>query len=78
MTLGRAKSKLDTDPLSVRALIEEAHADAKQAVAELRDLARGIYPAVLGDRGLDAALSALAARCPVPRSQPTAASVRAR
>jgi signal transduction histidine kinase len=65
MTLGRAKAKLDSDPSSVRALIDEAHADAKRAVAELRDLARGIYPAVLGDRGLDAALSALAARCPV-------------
>jgi signal transduction histidine kinase len=66
MTLGRAKNKLDNDPESARALIDEAHADAKQAVAELRDLARGIYPAVLGDRGLDAALSALAARSPVP------------
>jgi signal transduction histidine kinase len=66
MTLGRAKMKLDSDPSSARELIDEAHADAKQAVAELRDLARGIYPAVLGDRGLDAALSALAARCPVP------------
>lgn len=66
MTLGRAKNKLADDPDSARLLIDEAHADAKQAVAELRDLARGIYPAVLGDRGLDAALSALAARCPVP------------
>jgi signal transduction histidine kinase len=66
MTLGRARTKLDHDPETARALIDEAHADAKQAVAELRDLARGIYPAVLGDRGLDAALSALAARSPVP------------
>ncbi|SDD89051.1 sensor histidine kinase [Actinokineospora iranica] len=64
--LGRAKGKLDADPDTARALIDEAHADAKLAVAELRDLARGIYPAVLGDRGLDAALSALAAKCPVP------------
>jgi signal transduction histidine kinase len=66
MTLGRARNKLADDPESARLLIDEAHADAKLAVAELRDLARGIYPAVLGDRGLDAALSALAARCPVP------------
>jgi signal transduction histidine kinase len=66
MTLGRARTKLDHDPESARVLIDEAHADAKLAVAELRDLARGIYPAVLGDRGLDAALSALAARSPVP------------
>ncbi len=66
MTLGRAKAKLASDPDSASALIDEAHGDAKLAVAELRDLARGIFPAVLGDRGLDAALSALAARCPVP------------
>ncbi|SHG38249.1 sensor histidine kinase [Streptoalloteichus hindustanus] len=66
MDLGRAKAKLDKDPGGARELIEEAHVEAKQAIAELRDLARGIYPAVLADRGLDAALSALAARCPVP------------
>jgi signal transduction histidine kinase len=66
MTLGRAKNKLDTDPDALRELLDEAHTDAKLAVAELRDLARGIYPAVLGDRGLDAALSALAQRCAVP------------
>ncbi|MCG8914921.1 sensor domain-containing protein [Actinokineospora sp. PR83] len=66
MGLGRAKGKFDADPDAARALVEEAHADAKLAVAELRDLARGIYPAVLGDRGLDAALSSLAARSPVP------------
>jgi signal transduction histidine kinase len=66
MGLGRAKSKLDADPESAKALIDEAHADAKLAVSELRDLARGIYPAVLGDRGLDAALSSIAAKCPIP------------
>jgi signal transduction histidine kinase len=66
MGLGRAKSKMDSDPDAVRMLIDEAHADAKIAVSELRDLARGIYPAVLGDRGLDAALSSLAAKCPIP------------
>lgn len=66
MSLGRALNKLDKDPLAVRALINEAHVDAKLAVSELRDLARGIYPAVLGDRGLDAALSAQAAKSPIP------------
>jgi signal transduction histidine kinase len=66
MGLGRARGKLDSDPDSARELIAEAHADAKLAISELRDLARGIYPSVLGDRGLDAALSSLAARCPVP------------
>ncbi|MFL6128443.1 MAG: sensor histidine kinase [Mycobacteriales bacterium] len=66
MNLGRAKARYDQDPEAARALIDEAHADAKQALAELRDLARGLHPAVLADRGLDAALSALAARSPVP------------
>ncbi|HWD00927.1 MAG TPA: sensor domain-containing protein [Amycolatopsis sp.] len=66
MSLGRAKSKFDNDPDAVRELIAEAHFDAKLAVSELRDLARGIYPAVLGDRGLDAALSAQAAKSPIP------------
>lgn len=66
MDLGMAREKLDSDPLRARELVEEAHGEAKRALAELRDLARGIHPAVLGDRGLDAALSALAARCPVP------------
>ncbi|WP_084735169.1 sensor histidine kinase [Actinophytocola xinjiangensis] len=66
MGLGRAKAKLHADPEGAQALIDEAHSDAKLAVSELRDLARGIYPAVLGDRGLDAALSSLAAKCPIP------------
>lgn len=66
LSLGRVKNKLDNDPESARELIDEAHTDAKLAVSELRDLARGIYPAVLGDRGLDAALSAQAARTPIP------------
>ncbi len=65
MGLGRAKSKLDSDPQGAAELIAEAHSDAKLAIKELRDLARGIYPSVLGDRGLDAALSALAARVPI-------------
>lgn len=66
MSLGRARNKLSNDPAGARELIDEAHNDAKLAVSELRDLARGIYPAVLADRGLDAALSAQAAKCPVP------------
>ncbi|WAL69837.1 sensor histidine kinase [Amycolatopsis cynarae] len=66
MSLGRAKNKLVKDPDAARELIDEAHADAKLAVSELRDLARGIYPAVLADRGLDAALSAQAAKSPIP------------
>ncbi|MFJ2723094.1 sensor histidine kinase, partial [Streptomyces sp. NPDC087437] len=48
------------------AMVEEAHGEVKLALQELRDLARGIHPAVLTDRGLDAALSAVASRCTVP------------
>jgi len=61
-----ARAKLETDPAAATALVGEAHEEAKRALAELRDLARGIHPAVLADRGLDAAISALAARSPVP------------
>ncbi len=64
MTLGRAKATEDPD--HTRRLVDEAHGEAKEALIELRNLARGIHPAVLTDRGLDAAVSALAARCPVP------------
>ncbi len=66
MDLGRAKEKLHTDPERARELVDEAHDEAKRAITEVRDLARGIHPAVLTDRGLDAALSSLAARSPVP------------
>ncbi|MGW2152717.1 sensor histidine kinase [Nonomuraea sp. NPDC001699] len=63
--LGRAQAKFDTDPEAARTLIVQAHAGTKAAIAELRNLARGIHPAILTDRGLDAALSGLAARAPV-------------
>jgi signal transduction histidine kinase len=66
MNLGRARSRYDEDPDAARALLDEAHTEAKQALVELRNLARGIHPAVLEDRGLDAALSGLAGRSPVP------------
>ncbi len=64
MTLGRARAT--EDPVLARSLVGEAHGEAKEALVELRNLARGIHPAVLTDRGLDAAVSALAARCPIP------------
>jgi signal transduction histidine kinase len=64
MTLGRAK--VTEDPVLSKRLVDEAHGEAKEALVELRNLARGIHPAVLTDRGLDAAVSALAARTPVP------------
>lgn len=66
MTLGLAKEKLDSDPEQARQLMNEAHAEAKAAMTELRSIARGIHPAVLEDRGLDAALSSIAALAPIP------------
>jgi signal transduction histidine kinase len=66
MNLGRARAQYEDDPEAARLLLDEAHADAKHALVELRDLARGLHPAVLTDRGLDAALSGLAGRSPVP------------
>ncbi len=64
--LGLAKEKLDADPAEARQLLDSAHAEAKGALAELRELVRGVHPAVLEDRGLDGALSGLVARVPVP------------
>jgi len=66
MDLGMALEKFDSDPDAARGLVGDAHAELQRAIAELRNLARGIHPAVLTDRGLDAALSALAARSTVP------------
>src|SRR4051794_18683123 len=66
MDLGLARERMVSDPDAAAALIDGAHEDAKTALVELRDLARGIHPAILTDRGLDATVSALAARCPVP------------
>jgi signal transduction histidine kinase len=66
MDLGMAREKFGRDPEQARALLDEAHEEAKRALTELRNLARGIHPAVLTDRGLDAAISALAGRSTVP------------
>ncbi|MFG2111502.1 sensor histidine kinase [Streptomyces sp. NPDC048718] len=66
MDLGLAKDRIADDPLTAAAMVDEAHGEVKLALQELRDLARGIHPAVLTDRGLDAALSSVAARCAVP------------
>ncbi|MEU6664686.1 sensor domain-containing protein [Streptomyces sp. NPDC046727] len=66
MDLGLAKEKLREDPQTAARMVEEAHGEVKTALQELRDLARGIHPAVLTDRGLDAALSSVASRCTVP------------
>jgi signal transduction histidine kinase len=66
MDLGLAKEKLDSEPDAVRNLLLRSHDQVKRLMVELRDLVRGIYPAILTDRGLDAALSFLAGRSPVP------------
>ncbi|CAN5613591.1 sensor histidine kinase [soil metagenome] len=66
MDLGLARELMESDPDEAKTLIEEAHDESKRAMQEIRDLARGIHPAVLTDRGLQAAVSALAARSPVP------------
>jgi signal transduction histidine kinase len=66
MELGRAKAKFADDPDAARVLVDQAHAQAKEALTELRNLVRGVHPPVLTERGLDAALSGLAALCPIP------------
>src|ERR671920_503756 len=66
LTLGLAQSQFKSDPDGALKLIAQAREEAQLAVKELRELARGIHPAVLSDRGLGAALEALAARAPVP------------
>ena len=66
MDLGLAKEKLTEDPEAAARMVADAHGEVKLALQELRDLARGIHPAVLTDRGLDAALSSVASRCTVP------------
>ncbi|WP_129656856.1 sensor histidine kinase [Rothia halotolerans] len=66
MTLGLAQRKIEEDPQGAKELIGEAHTSTKAAITELRQLARGIHASVLDDRGLDAALSALAGRSHIP------------
>jgi signal transduction histidine kinase len=67
LDLGMARDKLaGGEADAARELLDEAHEEAKSTLVELRELVRGVHPAILADRGLDAALSALAARCPVP------------
>ena len=65
LTLGLAESRLH-DPEAAAPLIAQAREEARLAVQELRELASGIHPALLSDRGLEPALEALAARAPVP------------
>ncbi|MFI9329903.1 sensor histidine kinase [Kitasatospora sp. NPDC052868] len=66
VNLGLAIATRPDLPDDAREVIARAHLEAKEAIAELNDLVRGLHPAVLEDRGLDAALSGLAARAPLP------------
>ena len=66
MDLGRARQQLDNDPVAARATIEEALGQTRETLDELRALSRGIAPPILTDRGLAAALNALAARGLIP------------
>jgi signal transduction histidine kinase len=66
LTLRLARSKLDGDPAAAGELLDEAAGELRRATEELRELARGIHPAVLTDRGLEAAVDALAGRAPLP------------
>ncbi|MGW2375888.1 MULTISPECIES: sensor histidine kinase [Kitasatospora] len=66
MNLGLARRTFKDVPPEVMQVIVEAHEEAQAAIDELRDLVRGLHPAVLEDRGLDAALSGIAARAPLP------------
>jgi signal transduction histidine kinase len=61
-----ARAKLNEDPLAADQLLASAGHELDSALAELRELARGIHPAVLTDRGLGTALETLANRAPVP------------
>ena len=64
--LGAARERAESDPRAMVELLARAHEEAKGALREIRDLVRGIHPVILEDRGLDAALSAVVARCAVP------------
>jgi signal transduction histidine kinase len=85
MSLGMAQQKLESDPAAAQALLAEAQQGTRDALEELRSLARGIRPPILADRGLAAAIGALADRTPldvsvavdVPRRPPSAVETAA-
>jgi signal transduction histidine kinase len=66
LSLGMAEQKFRSDPEEAEKLVAEARAGVAEALSELRDLARGIHPPVLADRGIGAALDTLADRSPLP------------
>jgi signal transduction histidine kinase len=66
MSLGMADELVDSDPVEARRLLAEARTATGAALADLRDLVRGIHPPVLADRGLDGAFQALVLAVPIP------------
>ena len=66
LDLRLARSRLEADPAAAAELLEASIGELAEATSELRELARGIHPAVLTDRGLGAALEAVASRAPLP------------
>ncbi|MDX6199090.1 MAG: hypothetical protein QOJ79_2241 [Actinomycetota bacterium] len=66
LALGRAERRIETDTAAARAIMVEAAAELDGALDEIRELARGIHPAILQEQGLEAALQMLAQRCSVP------------
>src|SRR3954454_14122150 len=66
LQLGLAQRKLVSDPATGERLLDASTAELQRALEELRELARGIHPAILTDRGLGAAIEALAERAPLP------------
>jgi signal transduction histidine kinase len=66
MSIGMAEELLRTDPEAAARLLAEAREDSGAALAELRELVRGMHPPVLADRGLSGAVRALALAHPLP------------
>jgi signal transduction histidine kinase len=66
MDLSGAQRRLDDDPAAARELLAQARTQAAEALTELRELSHGIAPPILADRGLEAALAAITARCSAP------------
>lgn len=66
LTLRMARAKAQADPVEAGRILELATAELEQGLAELRELARGIHPAVLTERGLAGALETIAERTPLP------------
>ncbi len=68
LDLGMAGNQIDRDPERAKELVESARQKVQGSIGELRQLGRGLHPAILEDRGVDAALSAVVSGSPIPIS----------